>query len=202
MAITLYGAGMTKRLCGSCGAELARRPNERPGEFAERQTCGGACARRLTGSNRRKARPLAERFWDKVKRGGADECWPWTARVDDKGYGQFKVRHGLLLRAHQVSWDLHFGTRPDGAVVRHTCDNPPCVNPAHLELGSHGDNADDRETRGRTRGVTVVRRPASDIAEMRRARATGVSQRDIARAFGVSQPYVSRVVRGLRRRLH
>lgn len=202
MATAPYNARMTKRLCSVCGAELAQRPKEKPYEFADRQTCGGACARRLTGANRREARPLADRFWDKVERGAADECWPWTARVDRRGYGQFKVRQGLLVRAHRVSWELHFGPIPRGAVVRHSCDNPPCVNPAHLALGSHRDNADDREKRGRTKGATIERLPPGDIAEMRRAAAAGVRQADIARAFGVSQPYVSRVVRGLRRRLH
>lgn len=97
---------------------------------------------------------LEERFWPKVDRSaGPNGCWPWMAsRV--KGYGHFGVgsrtdQTNKLVIAHRLAWILTHGPVPDGICVCHTCDNPPCCNPAHLWLGTHADNAADREAKGR-----------------------------------------------------
>lgn len=104
-----------------------------------------------------KARPLEERFWEKVLVGAPDECWTWTAStVNGRGYGQIGGgKAGGMLLAHRVSYTLHFGEIPakdaDGnrILVRHKCDNRSCVNPEHLELGTTLDNARDMVDRGR-----------------------------------------------------
>lgn len=88
------------------------------------------------------------RFWEKVDQGEADECWPWTASTDRYGYGQFHV-DGRSLRAHRVSYELANGAIPEGRLVMHTCDNPPCVNPAHLVLGTAAENMQDKVRKGR-----------------------------------------------------
>jgi hypothetical protein len=88
-------------------------------------------------------------FWDRVGVGGADECWPWLAGRLANGYGQFRGR-SQNEKSHRVALAMH--TRepvPDEAVVCHTCDNPPCCNPAHLFLGTHADNARDSREKGR-----------------------------------------------------
>ena len=88
-----------------------------------------------------------ERFFAKFKQGGEEECWEWEARKD-KGYG--RIRHGCThLLAHRVSYELFVGPIPDGLHVRHKCDNPGCVNPHHLEIGTHADNMRDKMGRGR-----------------------------------------------------
>lgn len=78
--------------------------------------------------------PDIARFWAKVQRSAADQCWPWRASVNAKrgGYGQFRVA-GATRRAHIVAYEAEVGPVPDGLVLDHTCRNPRCVNPAHLE---------------------------------------------------------------------
>jgi hypothetical protein len=74
-------------------------------------------------------------------------CLPWAGRRDEDGYGHF----GKSGSAHRLAWEDANGQRiPPGLVVMHTCDNPPCINPAHLVLGAIADNNRDRHAKGRT----------------------------------------------------
>lgn len=92
-----------------------------------------------------------ERFWSRVAIGSADECWPWQRGVNQSGYGQISIE-GKQLGAHRVSYELHYGPIPTGLHILHTCDNPACVNPAHLCTGTHGDNVQDAIVKGRMTG--------------------------------------------------
>ncbi len=92
---------------------------------------------------------LEERFWSKVGVRGPDECWEWAAYVRPDGYGGFRFG-GREVHAHRAAFFLTNGYLPEsGRVVRHTCDNRQCCNPAHLLEGSHQDNMDDAVARGR-----------------------------------------------------
>jgi hypothetical protein len=79
---------------------------------------------------------------------GDNGCWLWTGSKDDGGYGWFSV-DVKTMRAHRVSYELHYGPIPDGFFVLHGCDVRHCVNPSHLYLGTQFDNICDRDTRGR-----------------------------------------------------
>src|SRR4030043_140451 len=81
-----------------------------------------------------------DRFWEKVNK--TNSCWLWTASGTAQGYGRFRIGHKKQL-AHRISWEIHNGPIPIGMLVCHKCDNPPCVNPHHLFLGSISDNTKD-----------------------------------------------------------
>lgn len=94
---------------------------------------------------------LSERFWGKVDRRGPGECWEWTASRDQKGYGRINIggKHGTPVIASRVAFELTFRPLLPGECVLHSCDNPPCVNPAHLRAGTYRDNNRDTVLRGR-----------------------------------------------------
>lgn len=97
------------------------------------------------------------RFWSYVDQSSSD-CWIWTrGRKGPESYGTFKYfceidRRWKVRGAHRLSWKLMNGPIPEGLIVRHKCDNPPCVRPDHLALGTHADNMHDAVSRGRHGG--------------------------------------------------
>lgn len=93
-----------------------------------------------------------EAFWRYVKKGSPDECWLWQGTCDAEGsYGKVYIK-GKNYAASRVMWRITHRRDPGQRQVAHTCDNPPCCNPAHLFLTDHAGNAADRAIKGRTRG--------------------------------------------------
>ena len=133
------------------------------------------------------------RFWDKVDK--TDGCWNWQASTTRGGYGQFKL-NGKMWKAHRFSWTLHNGQIPDALFVCHTCDNPKCVNPKHLFLGTPQDNMTDKKNKGRApsraeNGNAKLTEGCVDrIRDMIRI---GVSMRKIAEHFGVGATQIRRI---------
>jgi len=145
-------------------------------------------------------RPLTDRFWEKVDKRGPDECWEWRAARHKSGYGQFKYG-GAMKQAHRVAWELINGPIPKGIWVLHHCDNPGCVNPAHLFLGTHQDNMADMDAKGRRWMGPMNRGERNGNANLREItvrtiRIAAGTQREIAKRFNTSQSRVSEIRTG------
>lgn len=164
-------------------------------------------------------RTFEERFWSKVDK--TDGCWEWTGTLHKPwNYGRIRY-HGVDYYAHRVSWEIANGNITDGLLVCHRCDNPPCVRPDHLFLGTSKDNQQDMAAKGRHFSVThpdwVARgeRHGSQtkpervshgethhkakltelqVRDIRRRAAEGVSVRGMAREYGLAVRSMQRVV--------
>lgn len=140
--------------------------------------------------------PWEQRFWSKVRKSD-DGCWEWTGSLDKNGYGQVWIG-GKYRKPHRVTYELTFGNICDGFFVCHKCDNPACVRPDHLFLGTIRDNNNDRTRKGRSaRGekVWTCVLTAEKVSEIRRRYEAGnVTQRELASEYGVRQTTIGRIV--------
>lgn len=144
--------------------------------------------RRAAGIQERVFKPLREYFFEKVEK--TETCWLWTGAMYATGYGSIGIPGTLRsVKAHRLSWEMHFGPIPIGMSVCHKCDTPACVNPAHLFLGTHADNMEDRQRKGRTaHGEQSCHKLSErDVIEIRN---DPRGPTDVARDYGVSAPTI------------
>lgn len=134
-----------------------------------------------------------DRFWGRVLVGKDDECWVWQGSLR----GEYGCVHtnGRTKSCHRVAYELRKGPIPDGLEIRHSCDNPPCCNPAHLSVGTHSENMRDMSDRGRGCGQVLVEQDVMRIRAM--FFDEHIPQRTIAKAFGMSPAAISLAVRGV-----
>jgi hypothetical protein len=158
----------------------------------------------------RPLKSLGELLASRVDQHGANECWPCRGATAGgpsagKRYGVLKQggRRGVIWYAHRAAWTVAFGAIPDGMQVCHRCDNTLCCNPAHLFLGSHGDNTRDREAKGRTaRGLRVggAKLPWRTVLDIRANYALcRVTQKELAERYGISFQHINSIINGKRR---
>lgn len=154
-----------------------------------------------TGRTGVRPRSIADRFWLKVHK--TDSCWLWTGAVHPNGYGALRDtgKYSGVLSAHHISWELHNGPIPNGLWVLHNCpsgDNPACVNPVHLWLGTHRHNVLDRDTKGRVakgeQSGTSKLTESQVLAIRKRYAAGGITYSTIAREFHLSSGHVWNIV--------
>jgi hypothetical protein len=129
-------------------SEMTQLPK---GFFSEFRKLKRAIEREKNRHPKPERKTAKARFWAKVKK--SEGCWEWTAATNGRGYGQFYVGNGRRTSPHRYSWELYNRKPvPEGLYVCHHCDNPRCVKPHHLFLGTAQDNTDDMVAKGRARG--------------------------------------------------
>lgn len=143
-------------------------------------------------------RSVEDRFWAKVDKRGIGECWPWTGSRSPLGYGYITVRRKYTL-AHRLAHELCVGPIPPGLFVCHHCDNPPCCNPAHLFVGTSGDNIRDAAAKGRMargRDLPGTKLTEESVRAIRGALAEGATLKAMANQYGVCDGTISRAKTG------
>lgn len=141
------------------------------------------------------------RFWSKIVLGGPEDCWIWTAATKvPGGYGRIRF-NGVMVLAHRVAYELANGSIPDGKNVLHSCDVPPCCNPAHLWIGTPLDNARDRDMKGRKNPLQGERHGSAiltrkQVLEILELRGSGLLQREIGVLYGVDHATISDIHTG------
>lgn len=146
------------------------------------------------------ARPILERFEEKYLAEPMSGCWLWEAGGVKKGYGTFHIGP-RSYHAHRVAWMLYRGPIvPDTLHVLHKCDNPACVNPDHLFLGTNADNMADMAKKGRRKGRLMgsdnpnAKLSAEDVAQIRALRSSGTSVRSLMKQFGMSDSHIYYII--------
>jgi hypothetical protein len=173
--------------CAGCDAEFYCQPCKDVGGWLdEKRYCSKSCQ---TAHKRHTPQQAQEAFWSKVDKSG--DCWIWTGTRYRAGYG-----HAVYLQnhmqAHRAAWTIEHGD-PGALRVCHRCDNPPCVNPAHLFLGTDTDNMLDKIRKHRDPRLLTA-----DKVHAVRDRLGRMSQLEIARELGLSPTVVSKIKLGKR----
>lgn len=177
------------RICKTCKSEFLAQPSQvliGNGNF-----CSRACV------NKSRIVHPSIRFWKMVLKTGKapshipeiGQCWSWLGDTDNYGYGHIFV-DGKMMKAHRFSWIIHFGAIPRIFHVCHHCDNPPCVRPEHLFLGTDMDNMRDCIEKGRYvapprhYGTRMNRETVDAVKKLRKE---GASYETIHKSLGISR---------------
>lgn len=169
-------AGMSV-VCERCGSLFHVKPSQL--QRYNTRFCSRACRKNTEAD-----------FWAKVDRRGPDECWPWTGRARVRDYGRMNFGDRAHL-ANRLAFFLTQGRWPENA--RHSCDNPPCCNPAHILEGTHTDNMRDAVARGRRpRGEAMPQAKLTE-ASVRAIRIDPRSHLEIAPFYGVHPATICRL---------
>jgi hypothetical protein len=180
--------------CG-CGQQTTLAPHTN----SKRGWIKGKPLQFVHGHNRRIQTPQ-EAFLRYFMPGNPDECWSWQGNSRSSlGYGKLTANN-KRYSAHRVSYEIHYGPIPEGMSVCHHCDNPICVNPHHLFLGTQADNMRDASRKNRTTKGSrskSAKLKESDIMEIRRLHhLEGMPQPTIAKRFNVTRSCIAHVIQG------
>ena len=147
-----------------------------------------------------KRKTIMERFLRSFSKTEGDSCWLWLKRLDRDGYGQmtFHLDNDIIMvkKAHRVAYEILVGEIPTGMCICHKCDNPSCVNPSHLFLGSQADNIRDMVNKKRQmygKQHWNVKLKPEDILEIKNLVASGLTNTEVAKKFNIAQQTVSAI---------
>ena len=139
---------------------------------------------------------VLEKFWSQVNKTGG--CWLWTGKLTYRSYGSFYARYDghKWWRAHRFSWYIHNGEIPENLYVLHKCDNPWCVNPDHLWLGTHKQNQDDKVAKMRHQHGERVHTAKLTVADVIAIRASSKTNTELGKVYNVHDSHIHRIKSG------
>ena len=138
-------------------------------------------------------------FESRIKK--TETCWIWTGTTNDYGYGVFLLPGEIPVRAHRYAYEFFTGEKiPLGKIIMHSCDNPPCVNPAHLRVGTKAENNADTSIKHRHHYGLDHWNGRLTVADVAYIRASNKTQTEIATNFKISQSHVSKIKNGHHRK--
>jgi hypothetical protein len=179
------------KLCGQCGGLFYRDNRCTYAYWSRARFCSSPCAGKFNSAVADRRRPsFADRFFRQVSK--SDGCWHWTGLVDKDGYGLMPYKR-KMWRANVASLAIDGRPTSPGQYACHTCDNPPCVNPAHLYPGTPTQNMDDARRRGRI--CAGENRPQSKLTagQVQIIRQSTLTVVALGKAFGVSHSNISMI---------
>jgi hypothetical protein len=181
------------KYCLQCGTAFTAKPSE----MRRRKYCSAPCGFKA------KSADVEQRFWARVKISGPDECWPF---IGSRPTHHQVIKHQQKeILAHRYAYESAHGAIPDGLFVLHKCDNPPCVNPRHLFLGTQLDNMRDMDRKGR-RGKGGFATPGglphntrlneTQVREIRQMLQSGMGVAAVSRAYSMSETAIRDIRNG------
>lgn len=183
------------KICAACGKPFTVKHSS---NLKRQKTCGIKCGHALITFT---PEQRVEAFWKKVQKG--DGCWIWTGAHDRYGYGLFAIKTGKrdVGTAHRFAWQVVKGEIPAGLHVLHKCDNPGCVNPEHLSLGTHQTNMDEMTARGRRNLFTRSKLKVEDVVAIRSEYRIGPGRtnsnvHELAAKYGVKAHTITNIAAG------
>lgn len=202
------GRAMVRGLsCPECGSVFDRDKSHYDYTLSRGGTvyCSASCATKVNARNREGM--TEEKFWSKVDKtpgqGSNGDCWIWTGPKDFNGYGSVGWKSFNKLKrskTHRVAYQLLIGSIPEGLYLCHSCDNPPCCNPAHLSPGTQGDNMGDAVAKGRMpKGERsyAARHTDAQIREMKLWLLLGYCAEYLSPKFNMRPADIRKISRGL-----
>lgn len=185
--------------CLHCDKPFMEKRGDSEAKWASRKFCGYLCLNRHKDHSWHPL--LSDRFWVRVEKRASNECWPWIGKKKNKqARAVFYIRDGRWISASRFAWFLTYGISPNkDQVIRHTCDNPACVNPSHLLIGTQAENVADMWRRNRGRPAKGEKHPkakltAEKVVSIRNAYKNGGVILRIAKEHGVSWTAIKHII--------
>ena len=178
-----------KKSCKICGKDFYRDKRGSKKWWDEAKFCSRKCSAAFGASKADKIwGSLEDRFWSKVQKAGHNDCWPWIGAKRPRGYGVIS-KNGKQVSATHVSLEIDGRPVPKGAWALHKCDNPNCVNPNHLYIGTAKENSRDAVVRERIKRK-LTKEQALEIYK------SGKDACKLASEYGVSEGMVYHIKTG------